>query len=218
MPGSTHTQTKSTESQPRPEERARRGAEDVVDGVTEVVNASLELVSEIARRSAEATTPRDKRLEPCPADAAPLNAAVRYTVATITNVIEMMGSAIRDAAGGTRSATRPGGVAGPPTRPTVKRGATLRMPLSIENPSATDAEELAFVPLELRFRGTGPGASLPQDSMRFEPEVLKVAPRDFEKLTVFVDVPKNAALGRHEARIGLAGGDFETSIRFDVVD
>ena len=213
--------TTSTESQPKPEERARRGAEDVVDGVTEVLNAALELLSEITRRTAEATAPRDRLIEPCPADAPPINTAVRYGVATVTNVIEMMGTAIRDAAGGGSSATRakrPGGVAGPATRPTAKRGATLRIPLSIENPSATEVEELVFVALELRFRGSGPGASLPRESIRFEPEVLTIAPRDFEKLTVFVDVPDDAAVGRHDARIGLAGGDFETSFRFDVVD
>jgi hypothetical protein len=36
-------------------------------------------------------------------------------------------------------------------------------------------------------------------------------------LTVFIDVPETAAQGRYTATIGLAGGQFESALQFDVL-
>jgi hypothetical protein len=93
----------------------------------------------------------------------------------------------------------------------------LRIPLSIENPSAEPMAGLSFTCLEISGGDATSGLPLTRQDVRFEPASLSVAPRDFEKLTIFVDVPEGAATGLYRARIGLAAGGYETSFAFRVI-
>jgi hypothetical protein len=199
---------------------ARRGTEEIVDGVGEVVNATLELVGDLARRGAEATAPRERPVTPPSGDAPPLNVVVHYGIATVTNMIELFGGAVRDVATMNRPSARqprPGAPGAAAMRPTVKPGGTLRIPLSIENPDTAAMDDLGFVTLDMRHRGAGHGRRLDTDAVRFEPETLTIAPHDFEKLTLYIEIPENTAPGRYEAVIGLGGTSQEMSVRFDVV-
>jgi hypothetical protein len=76
---------------------------------------------------------------------------------------------------------------------------------------------MRFKILRVAAEPSGNGASLPATAIRFDPPVLTVAARDFEKLTVLVDVPAATAPGRYDASIGLMEGSFELSFVFDVV-
>jgi hypothetical protein len=88
--------------------------------------------------------------------------------------------------------------------------------MSIENPTDQPMTEMQFKILRVASEPSGNGASLPATAIRFEPPVLTVAARDFEKLTVLVDVPAGTAPGRYDASIGLMEGSFELSFVFDV--
>jgi hypothetical protein len=103
--------------------------------------------------------------------------------------------------------------------PRVRAGSTLRVPLSIENPGAERMDDMRFACLALaRAPGSVPakGAPLGIDDVRFQPLPLSVGPRDFEKLTVFVDTRPDTAPGRYDLTIGLPGGAFQMTIPFEV--
>jgi hypothetical protein len=200
---------------------ARRGTEEIIDGVGEVVNATLELVGDLAKRSAEATTPVAHVVPPADSDAPPLNVVVHYGVATVTNMIELLGNAVRDVATMGRTGTgqpRPSASTAPSGgRPSVKAGGTLRIPLSIENPAGEPIDELGVMVLDMHHRGGAQGKPLAPEAVRSEPEALTIAPKDFEKLTLFIDTAEDTAPGRYEAVIGLGGSSHEVTVRFDVV-
>jgi hypothetical protein len=121
-----------------------------------------------------------------------------------------------------RATTQPPTVGRPsssgPTRelPAVRAGDTLRVPLFIENPSPEPTGSLQFGP----FESVPPSPAAPSISLaqvRCSPESLDIGPRDFEKVTVFVDTAPTTALGRHLVRVGVPGTAFVTSIEFDVL-
>ena len=101
--------------------------------------------------------------------------------------------------------------------PTVHCGSTLRIPLSVENPGQEPMAEMRFACLAVSGGEVSAGELLEAKAFRFEPELLSVAPRDFEKLTVYVDVPETAAPGLYEAKIGPSPGDFEIVLRLQVI-
>ena len=209
-----------TESSQRANHSARRGTEDVVDGVGEVVNATLELVGDLARRSAEATVPPDRAVpEPGP-DATPINVALHFGAATATNLLQLAGSVVRDAAtmtgtGASRARSTAAVRTPASARPVVKAGGTLRIPLSIENPDDKPMEKLGFATQAISRNGVATDA-LGKDCVRFEPVELTIAPHDFEKLTVLVDTTAGTETGSYEAVIGLVGTPHEITVRFDV--
>jgi hypothetical protein len=196
------------------EPNIKRGTDEIVDGVAEVVNATLDLVGDIARSTADATS-RDKVIDRPPEDAAPLDVIVHYGLVTVSNVIDMLGSAagtaVRPSRERRRAAAHPAGGG----TPRVQAGSTLRVPLSIENTQSSPMEITAEC-VKVDVDGQGAGKPLGCDAVRFEPPSLKVAPRDFEKLTVFVDTSAETAPGRYEALLRLGGEDTQTSVRFQV--
>ena len=217
--GDTHERQEQGDSRPDTSPLAK--------GLADVIQAGLEVGTALARLTAEATSGNKPVPEPRQSDNA-LNAIVHYGIASIVNVVDAVVHGVQEArmtaatgADSTRAAPEAGTVheAAPtaPRLPTVHCGASLRIPLSIQNPGPEPMEGLDFVCLQVRGGETGPGAPLTPAQLRFEPATLLIAPRDFEKLTIYIDVPEDAAPGRYEATIGTTSGALETTINFDVV-
>jgi hypothetical protein len=205
------------------------GAEQLVKGIAELTSATLGVGAAFARIAAQATA-GERPVPPPPESATPLTAVVHYSAAALVNVVD----AVRAGMGEVRAATgqapgasrRPEPAAtaapAPPSSaaqqnlPTVHPDSTLRMPLSIENTGPEPMVDLQFQCLALEVDPAGPGVPLTVANVRFEPAALTVAPRDFEKLTVYVDVPDTAAPGRYQATIGLESGTFRMAFPFVV--
>lgn len=206
-------------------------AEALVRGMSDVLGAALGVGASVARAVAQATA-GSKGVEPPRSDRS-LEAMVHYSLATVTNVLGIVtgaaglgvraaptGSGAADAAGArpATSARNAGETAGADAAPlpTVRAGHALRVPLSIQNPGAEPMRGIAPVCLALEARGLGAGRPLGAAALRFQPASLDVAPRDFEKLTVFVDTEPDTAPGRYEAVIGLGAPGVETRLAFQV--
>jgi hypothetical protein len=101
------------------------------------------------------------------------------------------------------------------TAPSGRVGEALRIPMAVENPGREPMQDLDFQVVAL----TGPeGSSLSGASLSISPRTLSVAPGDFEKLVLHVDIPEGAVAGLYEGRLGLDGkSHFEVPFRFTVV-
>ncbi|MFW5942102.1 MAG: hypothetical protein ACOC9X_02100 [bacterium] len=199
------------------------GGEQLVKGIADLASATLGVGATFARIAAQATA--GERPVPPPSEpGAPLTAIVHYSAAALVNVVDAVRAGMDEIRSGTGQASdtsRPPSAAPPPAAapaslPTVHPDSTLRMPLSIENTSAEPMADLHFLCLALEAEASGSGVPLTATNVRFEPTLLSVAPRDFEKLTVYVDVPADAAAGRYVATIGLENGSFRTGFPFVV--
>ena len=197
-------------------------ADDVAKGIAETVGAVFGVGVSIARLVANATAPPGRTVNVTPGQG-PLSEMIQYGVAAFTNVIRIVPSAIGDvsrAAGGATRTAQPRTPSGSDASvPTVRAGSTLRVPLSIENPSDQPMREMRFSVLRVASEPSGNGTPLSSSAIRFEPAVISVAPRDFEKLKRFSSSTPSPILapGRYDAAIGLADGGFELSLPFEVV-
>jgi len=203
-------------SDPEPSASERKDEPDLVAGVTAVVDAALGVGASLAKVFAEATAASKPVARP--ASDAPLDAMIHYGLATVTNVAERVTSRVS----GLGSPFGRGGAATAPGRaaaagPRVHAGATLRVPLSIENPGDAPMTGVAFRCTSLRYLGDAAGPPLGPEAVRFHPAVLEILPRDFEKLTVFVDTRADTALGRYCATIDCGGNALRTPLEFDVI-
>ena len=155
---------------------------------------------------------------PPPSSQGPLNEAVHYGVSTLTNVLRLVvapvQSAVRSTQTGQASGTSAPAAAATTGRPTVAAGSTLRVPLSIENPGPQSTGPLDLQCLRVDAQSATGGERLGAANVRLEPRVLTIAPRDFEKLTVFVDTPSTTAPGIYLAVVGTA--TFQTAVEFEV--
>jgi hypothetical protein len=220
----------STEDSAPPNAEARResagGAPDAfVQGVSEVIAASLGVAASVARVVAQSTA-RGGTVPPGPPDR-PLEALIHYGVATVTNVLGMVATGVEGAGRAARGVKQRGEEANgarPAARspssefPTVDRGATLRVPLSIENPGTEPMRGLLVRCSEVRHGQLGAGRALDKRNIRFAPDRLDIAARDFEKLTVFVETEPDTAAGAYEVVIALGSDDFNTVLHFSVVE
>ena len=202
----------------------------LIQGLTGVVTAALGVGAAMAKATAEATA-RGRQV-PAPPDGGfnPINVMVHYSLAAMINVMGVVAEGIGEVK---QAATGPVGgpdvqpppAGQPPTAtaaqesnlPTVHCGATLRIPLSVENPGQVVMSEMRFACLEVSGGEVSAGEIMGPGAFRFEPELLSVAPLDFEKLTVYVDVPDTVAPGLYEAKIGPSPGDFEIVLRLNVI-
>lgn len=213
-----------------------RSESPLAEGLSEVVNAAFGVGAAIARTLAEATA-SDKGVSKPETGQGPLGEMVHYGVTTVTNVIglvvSMMGSAkssneeanqpftsnqnktAESATGAEGSATK--AEMRTPSIPTVHQGGTLRMPLSLENPGDQAMENLVFVCQEMLARRIAAGQPLAEGAVRFQPERLDIAPKDFEKLTLLIDTDEQTAAGQYVAHIGVAEGGLEINVEFEVV-
>lgn len=107
--------------------------------------------------------------------------------------------------------------------PTVHCGGVLRIPLSIENPSVESMDNMAVRclsldavrPLDTVTEGSGQIHNSP--TLRFQPATLSIAPKDFEKLTVFIETQPGTRVGDFRAVIGIGAENFETTLQFRVI-
>jgi hypothetical protein len=205
--------------------KSSNGADRLIEGVSEAVSLSLRIGATLARMAAQATA--GDKMVPAPRRQDNLiNAIVHYSIATVVNIVDTVVESVQDvrqASAGSPATPAQSGraeevqTAADPARPTVHRGATLRIPLSIENPGSEPMAGLRFTCPAVSGGDSEAGRPLSPATIRFEPEALTIAPKDFDKLTVYVDVPADAASGRYAATIGLSDGTFETILHFEVV-
>lgn len=215
--------TEKESERSRSEEGREASAEEVAESVARVLDAAVGVGASVAKAVAEATG-GEEGVEPPPRDR-PADALVHYGVAAVTSVVGRVVSAVEGGgpAGSGGAAAAAGGARreGPESPrtdvPAVETGATLRVPLSIENPDTDPMEEVRMTCTEVRTRSGGDGERPRCEHVRFEPEVLDVAPRDFEKLTFYVDVPEEAAPGVYEAVLLIGSPDAPTSLVFRVL-
>jgi len=213
------------------ENQARNETESVIHGVSDVVTAFFDVGASLARTVAEATASNKPVPAPSP-NAAPLNAIVHYSVITVGNVLNVFAAGLKSKPSATAAPASSNTRNGSPAQttsdlnavpraetslPVVQRGATLRIPLSIENPGKEPMQHMRFLCLEMQGGTPGIGLPLTISAVRFEPETLTVEARDFEKLTVFIDTGFDTSPGRYKALLGLGGGTFELSVEFEVL-
>lgn len=218
-------------SQEKPDqEQVEKSRDDpIIASALDVFSAALGLGAALARTVAEATAGGKPIPEPA-RNAGPVNIMVHYSVAAATNVIRAaLSGALQQTAENARadngSLNVPAAEVQPAEAataavspmPTVRRGASLRIPLSIENPTPEPMIGLSFSCQAMKSQLAGTGRPLTEQAVRFEPTSLDISPRDFEKLTVFIDTEVTTAPGLYEAVIGLDSGGFETGIRFQVI-
>jgi hypothetical protein len=203
-------------------------AKQITQGVSEVFSATLGVGAAMAKVVAQATSGGKSVPEP-QENSSPVNVMVHYGIATINNVFGAVVTGMNEVKGTAQgikwSFSQPTASTSqvsqtqkqdtPSGLPTVHIGATLRIPLSIENPGPEPMTDLHFACLAIQSSSED-GASVSPNVVRFEPETVTIAPRDFEKLTVFIDVPIDAAPGQYKATIGPQSGLFETTFLFNV--
>lgn len=210
----------SRDDKARPEEAGAVG--ELARGVSQVVNSALGVGAALTRLAARSTArgplPEVRR------ETEPVAAMVHYGVVTLKNVAGLVtgGAQLLKVKAGMAPAaaddTAPA-AATPPRLPSVHQGAILRMPLSIENPGDQPLGPLVFCLAQLEYRGADAAGAAPLtgSAVRFAPGELSIQPHDFEKMTIYVDVPRDAATGPYRALIGSAAGNFRTEISFDVL-
>lgn len=215
------------------ERDARTEPESITQGVADVMNAFFDIGASLTKSVAQATANNKPVPGPAPA-AAPLNVIIHYGLITVRNVFNIFaggitnraatspGDATTPSADTASSAPRPkttdnGGFTGAASLPVVRRGGTLRMPLSIENPGEEPMQQMRFLCLAMRGDTAAVGKQLDVSAVRFQPEVLSIEPRDFEKLTLFIDTGIDTSPGRYEAVIGLGDGGFQMKVEFEVL-
>jgi len=199
----------------------------IIRGVSELVSMGLDVGAALAKATAKATAGEREVPEPDSRQGS-FDLLVHYGITTMTNVVGAVVAGVNEATTRATAGRPPAESADsgspasplasiPRALPSVRLGSTLRLPLSIENPGPETMDEMAFRCLAMSGGQPETGQLLTVDTVRFIPETLSVASRDFEKLTVFIDVPETAAQGRYTATIGLVGGQFESALQFDVL-
>lgn len=205
-----------------------RSEAPLAEGLTDVLNAVFSVGAAITKTMAEATAV-GKLVARAPESAqGPLGEMLYYGVSVVSNVIGLVVSGMgKVVSSGNEKSHSKHAVRGgekdnaPPQRedkrlPRVHQGGSLRIPLSMENPGDQPMKDLVFVCLQMKGKDIAAGAALTEQTVRFQPECLEIASRDFEKLTVFIDTDAKTATGRYEALIGVGGGGMELQVEFDV--
>jgi hypothetical protein len=187
---------------------------DIATGVIALIDAALGVGTALTKSVAAATANGNPVKEP-PPGTAPIPVMIHYSLAVVTNIASLVTDAVKGA-----SARRTTSTAGPSdgAGPRVRAGATLRVPLSIENPSDRPMKGLAPLVRAVRRDGKDASADLPPKTVSFAPATLNVAPRDFEKLTVFVAVPEGAHAGRYEITLALGPREADLPLVLEVTD
>ncbi|CAN7438140.1 hypothetical protein LJR225_002889 [Phenylobacterium sp. LjRoot225] len=186
-------------------------SEDLTRSVVDVIDAAFGVGVALARTAARVTAPTSEVATPV--NDAPIPAMIHYSLAAATNLVGMVTTAI--SAGGRAAAPAPGQAPASRGGPRVRAGTTLRVPLSIENPGERPMTGLAPLVRAIRQEGVE-AVGLSAKDIRFAPASLEVAPRDFEKLTVFVTVPETAAPGRYEVVLALKDDGEDLPLSFEV--
>ncbi|MBA3812814.1 MAG: hypothetical protein H0X27_14430, partial [Caulobacteraceae bacterium] len=186
---------------------------DLTRSVLDLVEAGLGVGAALAKTAAVAVA--GGRPVPPTSETQPIPVMIHYSLAAVS---ELAGFATRTL--GVRRAPTAGagarGGGGQAGRPRVKPGATLRIPLSIENTGDKPMAGLVPAVRGVRRNGADGLNDLPIAAIRFKPGDLSVAPKDFEKLTVFVAVPAQAPCGHYEVILALGPREPDLPLAFEV--
>jgi hypothetical protein len=185
----------------------------LVESVERLIGAAADFGAAVARAADKTTAGGREPAEGPPGEGA-VAAIVRHGVTAAVNLVSQITDANQGmrAAAAAAAATQTQGTATPGSAGHVRPGATLRVPLSIENPGREPMTDLTPAVLSWSCDGNDTEAVA---TVRFIPETLNIAPRDFEKLTVCVEVPDDACAGRYQLEIALAEG-VRTALAFTV--
>lgn len=189
-------------------------------GIADLAEAALGVGVALGRTVAQATA--KGRVEEPPADGqGQIGEMIHYGVSIVRNVMGLVFSAAGSAteqAGSAFSAARERTDQAPEKNiPTVHQGGTLRIPLSVENPSADAMADLRFQCNDIAADDLAGGTPIDGKSFRFEPASLDIAARDFEKLTLFINAPIDAAPGHYRAVVGVADNRVQLAVNFNVM-
>jgi hypothetical protein len=202
----------------------------VMGGVSQAIKLTLGAGASVAKIMAEATAGNRPVAEPR-RSGSEFDQLVHYGLATVVNVIGTIATGVNDFRQADAQPTRPQAATGPdapspaapdeatplPEIPTVPAGATLKLPLSVENPGTEPMTDMRFVCLGVQSATVADYLPLTCAHVQFDPPSLTVTPRNFEKLTTTIAVPVDTPPGRYTVTIGLGGGEFETPLPFDVL-
>lgn len=202
MPTDQQTDTKAASS------------ETIASGISGVVNAALSVGAALARTVAVATAADSNAARNGTAGESPLAEIVHYSVEAAANFARLVVQGVKSTA---QPGQRPSQKSAASTHPTVHAGSTLRIPLSIENPSDVEMPQMRFYCGALNYQGNSAGSPLTSEAFVFQPNPLTIAPRDFEKITIFITTGEEAATGIYLARIMVEGGSFESPLSFEVL-
>jgi hypothetical protein len=189
--------------------------ETLAADVASIIGSTLNVVTGLARTTAELSA-RERLLEPPNAHTPPLNAIIHYGLITVVNIAGLVTSAARDSG----ESVKPPPTGRPATTaqqglPTLRPGATLRMPLSVENRGDEAMTEVVPHVVELQYTGPDAATALDASAVRFEPERLTIEAHDFEKVKVIVMAAQNSAPGHYTLTIAFST-DVTTVIHFAI--
>ncbi len=170
-----------------------------------LLDSALQLSASVAQVLAEAATGKPQEARPGDTH---IQTIVRHGTTAATTIVTTVASAASAARSGTTQAPKQS------TIPAIVAGTTLRVPLSVDNPSAEPMEGLTPALTELVCSGE---SSADDWSVTFEPSSLTVEPYDFEKLVVRVKPPETAPLGPASVTFSLGPDAAPVTLRFDVV-
>jgi hypothetical protein len=200
----------------------------VMGGVSQAIKLTLGAGASVAKVMAEATAGNRPVAEPR-RSGSEFDQLVHYGLATVVNVIGTIATGVNDFRQAEAQGARPQPAADPtaqpapaeaaplPEIPTVPAGATLKLPLSVENPGTEPMQDMRFVCLGVQSETAMGTVPLTCAHVQFDPPLLTVNPRNFEKLTTTIAIPVDTPPGRYTVTIGLGGGEFETPLPFDVL-
>lgn len=197
-------------------------AGELASGILQIMNTALKMGANITKGAAEITSAGDS-VAPPRSTQDPINSMLHYGAATVSNIIRLVLpiSKTTDSHGqphNTTQSPQSNSVAKQQNIPTVRQGSTLRIPLMIENPHNDPYVDIAFKCLSIVTDTLADGIALGLENVRLEPKTLTVLPGDFEKLTVFIDIPENVAIGKYEVIVGQEIGDYEFEIPVHVIE
>ena len=184
------------------------GPRDVRPGeaVANLVDSALRLSASVALLLAEAASGRPQADRP---GDTPLQSIIRHGTTAVGSVVATVAAAAR-----APQAPPAAGQPTPGSMPTVAAGDSLRLPLSVHNPGS---EPMLGIVAHLRAVRHGEAERSDALGVSFAPELLTVAPRDFEKLTVTVAVPAATDSGPWSVQFTLTGQeDDPITIAFEV--
>ncbi|HEY0549023.1 MAG TPA: hypothetical protein VGF13_05440 [Verrucomicrobiae bacterium] len=190
-------------------------SDNLAKGVVGLIDAVIGVGAAVAKATAQATS-QGAECPPPEKGSASLSVFVHYGVATAGNLISLVSTAVRPGKN-----VNPITPSSPSSRnqtiPRVRPGAKLRVPLSIENPSERAMTGLAPLLRRVLVAGVELSKAFPPDAVQFAPANFSVAPKDFEKLTLSVMVPEDAAEGRYDLILALGPSQPDLPFSFDVI-
>jgi hypothetical protein len=189
---------------------------DFVGSAMALLNAALGVGAAFTKMAAIATAGGQTVPKPL-VDAPPISVLIHYSLAVATNVLTLVVEPLKGTGAGADVAASPPRAASA-ARPSVPPGATLRIPLSIENPSTTPMSGLAPLVRAIQRNGQDASADLPLSALSFKPAMLDIGPKDFEKLTVAIAVPDDAPAGSYELTLALGPKQPDLSLALDVTE